>query len=201
MSTTTLYRPVGKREMELILLSNSKAFPPRLNWQPIFYPVLNFDYAAQIAREWNTPDEFSGYVGFVTRFDVDSDYLKKFDVQTVGAEIHQELWIPSEELEEFNSHIVGYIQLEYAYYGQNYKGDSKECVLLQDLNVDNQFVKIKEIVQENDLSHFFQSEKIPLLLNFGYWFVNFKEQELLEQIRKNWEKTYPELTLPKAEMV
>ena len=42
-------------------------FPPRLPEQPIFYPVVNEDYAIKIARDWNVPD--SG-VGYVTRFEV-----------------------------------------------------------------------------------------------------------------------------------
>ena len=69
-NTIKLYRPVGKKELDLIAQSDFKAYPPRLTWQPIFYPVMNFDYAAQIAKEWNTPDEFSGYCGFVTGFDM-----------------------------------------------------------------------------------------------------------------------------------
>ncbi len=54
--TTTLYRPVGPRELELIEASGFRAFPPRLPEQPIFYPVLSFEYAAQIARDWNAKD-------------------------------------------------------------------------------------------------------------------------------------------------
>ncbi len=76
MKTTKLYRPVGLKEMELITESDFKSFPPRLDWQPIFYPVMNQEYAEQIAKEWNTPDEFSGYCGIVTAFDVNSDYLQ-----------------------------------------------------------------------------------------------------------------------------
>ncbi len=46
-----LFRPVGTKELELIAQLDFCAFPPRLEIQPIFYPVLNFDYAAQIARD------------------------------------------------------------------------------------------------------------------------------------------------------
>ena len=49
-----LYRPVGLHELKLIAEAEYKAFPPRLPEQPIFYPVLNFEYAEQIARDWNT---------------------------------------------------------------------------------------------------------------------------------------------------
>ncbi len=50
----TLFRPVGQNELNLIKESGYKAFPPRLPEQPIFYPVLNEEYATQIARDWNT---------------------------------------------------------------------------------------------------------------------------------------------------
>jgi hypothetical protein len=46
-----LYRPVGRKEWELIEATKRHAFPPRLGWQPIFYPVLNQAYAEQIARD------------------------------------------------------------------------------------------------------------------------------------------------------
>jgi len=106
--TTTLYRPVGPAELALIEASGWKAFPPRLPGQPIFYPVLNLEYARQIARDWNVRE--SG-AGFVTRFAVDAAYLARFAVRTVGAAIHQELWVPAEELDTFNSQIVGSIEI------------------------------------------------------------------------------------------
>lgn len=105
---TTLYRPVGQKEYELI--QDSGRFPPRLPIQPIFYPVLNEAYATQIARDWNTKDRASGYTGYVLRFAVRSEFLKEFPVQTVGNAGHKELWIPAERLEEFNAAIVGEIE-------------------------------------------------------------------------------------------
>ncbi len=105
--TVTLYRPVGQAELDLIRQSGNRAFPPRLHWQPIFYPVLNEEYATQIARDWNTKDPASGFVGYVTRFHVRSDFLHNYQVQTVGASSHQEYWIPAEELDAFNESIVG----------------------------------------------------------------------------------------------
>jgi hypothetical protein len=41
--------------------SGWRAWPPRLPEQPIFYPVLNEDYATKIAREWNVPHCGVGY--------------------------------------------------------------------------------------------------------------------------------------------
>lgn len=58
-----LFRPVGQQELDLIHDAQWRAFPPRLVGQPIFYPVLTEDYAVRIAREWNTKDPNSGFVG------------------------------------------------------------------------------------------------------------------------------------------
>lgn len=113
ISTTTLYRPVGLKELELIKASGYLKFPPRLPEQPIFYPVLNQEYATKIARDWNVPASGSG---FVTKFAVKSDYLANFAIQTVGGSICQEYWIPAEELEVFNQNIVGKIEVVLSFY-------------------------------------------------------------------------------------
>jgi hypothetical protein len=107
-NSTILYRPVGPKELALIEQNGWKAFPPRLPDQPIFYPVMNEEYAIQIARDWNVPASGSG---FVTRFAVDADYLSHFTEQVVGGSMHRELWVPAEELEEFNQHIIGLIEV------------------------------------------------------------------------------------------
>jgi len=108
MNATTLYRPTGEKELALIRATGFRAFPPRLPEQPIFYPVLNEEYATQIAQDWNTRD---GGTGYVLRFQVESSYLAQFPVQTAGARIHREYWIPAEELPEFNRRIVGLIEV------------------------------------------------------------------------------------------
>jgi len=109
--TTTLYRPVGQRELELVADSGYTAFPPRLDWQPIFYPVTNEEYASFIAREWNTTDTFSGNIGHVLRFAVNSAFLANYKMQKVGGATALEYWIPSEDLPRFNENIVGNIEL------------------------------------------------------------------------------------------
>jgi hypothetical protein len=117
MNAKMYFRPVGLREAELILAAECKAFPPRLPGQPIFYPVMNAAYAEQIARDWNTRDEQSGYAGFVTRFAVARPYVDQFDEHQVGAAMHRELWIPAAELDNFNQHIIGQIEIIASFYG------------------------------------------------------------------------------------
>ena len=109
-----LYRPVGTKELKLIEESGFTAFPPRLPEQPIFYPVLNKKYATEIASKWNVKQN-EDRKGYVTRFEVDSAYCKQFEVHVVGAHYHRELWVPADELENFNKHIISKIQVVAAY--------------------------------------------------------------------------------------
>src|SRR5688572_16852444 len=108
LKTTILYRPVGPQELASIIASGYREFPPRLPEQPIFYPVLNEEYARQIARDWNVQASGAGYV---TRFAVLKEFLDRYPVQTAGGSIHKELWIPAEDLAEMNRNIVGLIEV------------------------------------------------------------------------------------------
>lgn len=112
-----LYRPVGTAELEFIKQNNYKSFPPRLPEQPIFYPVLNHEYACEIAEKWNT--KTADRKGYVTEFEVDNEYIKNFKVHTVGAKHHQEFWIPAEELANFNAHIIGIIKVTDKFQEEN----------------------------------------------------------------------------------
>jgi hypothetical protein len=106
---STLFRPVGPQE--LIPASGFRRFPPRLPEQPILYPVLTQTYAEQIARDWNSRSEGTGFVGCVTRFAVGTAFLSRYALRQVGTAEHLEYWVPAEELEEFNRHIVGQIEV------------------------------------------------------------------------------------------
>jgi hypothetical protein len=108
--TTTLYRPTGKNELALIEASSYTKFSPRLPEQPMFYPVLNEEYATQIARDWNAKYN-ADKLGYVTKFEVRSDYLADFEIQVVGSSICQEYWIPAEDIGKFNKNIVGKIEV------------------------------------------------------------------------------------------
>lgn len=114
--TITMFRPVGPAELKLIEDSGWRAFPPRLSRQPIFYPVLTEKYAAEIAKRWNVAESGAGYV---TAFEIDADYVERFEVRRVGGREHEELWVPAEELEEFNRLIVGVIRVVRAYGGKS----------------------------------------------------------------------------------
>ena len=76
-----LFRPVGLAELALIVDVEMRSFPPRLPEQPIFYPVLNEQYAAQIAREWNAPSD-PGFAGYVTEFVFNQRHLRRAESQS-----------------------------------------------------------------------------------------------------------------------
>jgi len=108
----TLFRPTGEVSWNSLRESGWRVFPPRLPDQPFFYPVLHEAYATQIARSWNTRD---GGTGYVLRFHVDAGFLQRYEVQTVGSSAHREYWIPAEDLDELNRHLIGRIELMAVY--------------------------------------------------------------------------------------
>jgi hypothetical protein len=77
--------------------------------------VLTEPYAIQIARGWNTVDAASGHVGYVTRFRLPAAYLARYPVRKVGNAEALELWVPAEELDAFNSTIVGLIEVTHEF--------------------------------------------------------------------------------------
>ncbi|WP_380281077.1 ADP-ribosylation/crystallin J1 [Kitasatospora purpeofusca] len=110
--TTTLWRPTGPQELALVEAADWRAWPPRLPDQPIFYPVLNEDYAIRIARDWNVPASGAGYV---TRFEVDTAFLARYPVRQAGGRTILELWVPAEDLPAFNRHLVGRIEVVHEF--------------------------------------------------------------------------------------
>ena len=117
--TLTLWRPTGPAELALVRDSGWRKWPPRLPEQPIFYPVLHEDYATRIAREWNLPRDGEGHV---TRFEVDADFASRYPVQQAGGSTIQELWVPAEELDEFNAHLCGPIKLMRSFLPEHHEG-------------------------------------------------------------------------------
>ena len=106
--TTTLYRLIGPAELDLLRATDMRAWSPRLPNQLIFYPVLNQAYARQIAAEWNIPATSSGYV---TRFHLPTSIARRYPTQQAGGRDKLELWIPADDLDELNHHLIGPIEV------------------------------------------------------------------------------------------
>ena len=190
-----LFRPVGAKEMDLIMNTGNRRFPARLPEQSIFYPVLNIDYAVQIARDWNAKDEKSGYVGFVLSFDVDDYYISKFEIQQAGSSIHQEYWIPAEELVIFNQNIQKNILIAEAYYGNDYTGKALINTTLQGKSYSEQLIYLKNLKESNIMEYTCEvlaqwkiiSQNYFLWKENDYLFVNIQnidKENLLMSMKK-----------------
>ena len=95
IDTVTLWRPAGPEELALVEASGWRKWPPRRAGQPIFYPVLNEEYATKITRDWNARQSGAGYV---TRFQVRRSFLDNYEIHQVGGQTILEYWIPAEDL-------------------------------------------------------------------------------------------------------
>jgi O-acetyl-ADP-ribose deacetylase (regulator of RNase III) len=141
--TVLLFRPVGPAEFELLRAAGWKRWPPRLPEQPIFYPVTNFRYAAEIASKWNVEDSGAGYV---TRFRVRASFMRRYQVQVVGGERHSEWWVPAEELEELNANIVGLIEVIARYGGPSSSRDEAMATSIEAVDGDLLDQRVEAIV-------------------------------------------------------
>lgn len=196
-----LYRPVGLQELELIYDSGMKAFPARLPQQPIFYPVLDLEYARQTASEWNA--KRGQFAGYVTQFKVDDPYISQFEQHTVGSSEHQEFWIPAEEVEEFDQHIIGHIKVVEAHFGDAFQGFVPETFGLQGKNAVAQFTLLTNsyIYKRMDFYLEIKRNHKAIFLNYPFWQkYDFKNQGLkkkvLQVIREAWLTSFPKIPLP-----
>ena len=200
-----LYRPVGLEELLLLFASGMKAFPRRLPEQPIFYPVMNEGYAAQVAREWNMKS--SSFAGFVTRFAVNDTYATSLPVRTVGAREHQELWVPAEKLEEFNAHLEGQVEVIAAFFGGDFKGMIPQRFALKGKNAIAQLVSLNGIHSYSlmDFHGEIAANRDAVFVHFPLWkrrsFVeegvsDAQREALLNATRKAWSDVSPKIPLP-----
>jgi hypothetical protein len=203
----TLSRPVGLHELSLIWDKGMREFPPRLPHQPVFYPVANVDYARQIARDWNTRDEKSGFSGFVLTFQVDSNYLSRFEPHTVGSSVHVEFWIPADDLNSFNAAISGLIRLEEGFFGTAFTGHIPDAYGLKGKDAIAQIVALSKTwdYSRMDVACEISANRKTVFLNWLFWaqhdFSEFgisEEQRgaLLRNLKQCWEFNHIEVPLP-----
>jgi len=106
--TTILYRPVNLKELDFIRQSGWKGFPARLKEHRLFYADINDAYSVQISNEWNIP---AYDVVYITRFKVNSEFISNYKAENAVSNIHNEIRIPPDDLDAFNKHIVGLIEV------------------------------------------------------------------------------------------
>ena len=196
-----LYRPVSLQELELIYDSGMESFPARLPQQPIFYPVLQLEYARQIASEWNAKSGQSA--GYVTQFKVEDQYIGQFEEHKVGGSQYREFWIPVEEMEEFNQHISGHIKVLEAHFGDEFEGYIPDKFGLQGKNAVEQFTVLANsfIYKRMDFYLEIKRNHKAIFLNYPFWqqhdFQNTGlKKKVLQAIREAWLTSFPKIPLP-----
>ena len=182
-----------------------RRFPPRLSHQPIFYPVVNLEYARQIAGEWNPPDKNSGFAGFVTQFGVSSTYLSKFELHTAGSAVHREYWIPATELNSFNRAISGLISVEEGFFGAEFTGYVPDDHRLKGLHATDQFTALSTILDFAEFMSEVSANRKSVFLNCLFWLktslsdpgCNRDQRELfITRLLKAWKLSKIDVPLP-----
>lgn len=157
------------------------------------------------ALHWNTKAGTHG--GFVTRFVVDDVYVSRFERQVVGSREHEELWVPAEELAEFNSRIEGRIEVIGAHFGEGYRGEVPDAAGLRGRDAHEQFVVLAQtlaysgfgVVLEMAVSH------VAVFLNFVFWeredftadgFDRASRDEVLGKLKRAWAESESHGTIP-----
>jgi hypothetical protein len=102
---TTLYRPIGPKERNLLEASGWTRYPEGLFEQLVFYPGSHLESAVQSARTWYVLAYGSG---FITKVELPESFI---DSIFASNEKQDELWVQANSLEEFNQQIVGEIEV------------------------------------------------------------------------------------------
>ena len=156
-------------ELALIFEAEMIAFPPRLPEQPIFYPVLNQGYAEQIARDWNT--QTSPFAGYVTEFEIPAELGETFARHVVGARMHEELWVPAEDLGSFNDALTAPIRVVRAFFGSSFRGHIPSGFGLRGKSAMEQFQVMAGTRTYSGMDFLLESRanRLSIFLNFPFW--------------------------------
>ncbi|MBR5372478.1 MAG: hypothetical protein IK130_09720 [Oscillospiraceae bacterium] len=109
-----LYRPISGEEYRAIEERGFQGFPKRTEGQQILTVLLSQDGAMEIARRLRVEKQKDNKV-YVVSFLVEDSYIRQFPVQYREKPEYSALWIPAEETEILNQHIIGKIRLVTSY--------------------------------------------------------------------------------------
>ena len=109
-----LYRPLNAEEYRAVEARCFRGFPPRAEDQPLFTALLSEEGASQIARHMRIAKESENVV-YVVSFLVEDAYIRQFPVQHMEERDRRALWLPAEEVDILNQHLIGNIRVVAAY--------------------------------------------------------------------------------------
>lgn len=109
-----LYRPMNAEEYQELEARRFHGFPPRAAGQPLFTALLSEEGASQIARHMRIAKQADNTV-YVVSFLVDDAYIRQFPVQHAHERTRRALWIPADEVDILNQHLIGDIRVLASY--------------------------------------------------------------------------------------
>src|SRR6185503_14018102 len=115
----------------------------------------------------------------------------------------QEFWIPAENLDEFNKHIVGHIKVLEAHFGDAFQGFIPDKFGLEGKNAVEQFTLLANSYVYKRMDFFLEVKRNhkAVFLNYPFWLsYDFKNQGLKEKviqaIKEAWLTSFPKIPLP-----
>lgn len=118
-----LYRPICAEEYQEIQTMHFRGFPRRTEDQPLFTALLSQEGASQIASRMRVAKQSNPTV-YVVSFLVDDAYIRQFPVQHTEERDRRALWIPAEEIDILNQHLIGEIRVLASYEVNRSDGDT-----------------------------------------------------------------------------
>ena len=109
-----LYRPLSAEEYRAVEEKGFTGFPPRSEEQPLFTALLSEEGATQIARHMRIAKTAENLI-YVVSFLVDDAYIRQFPIQHANERNRRALWIPADEVDILNQHLIGKIRLIASY--------------------------------------------------------------------------------------
>jgi len=200
-----LWRPVGFTELGLIYDLKMRGFPPRLPEQPIFYPVLNSDYAVQIARDWNTQEPTGA--GYVTEFDLPDSFISQFERKIVGGSEHEEFWIPADRVAELNQLLLQPINVVAGFFHKDFRGLIPEKFGLAGKTATEQFNALVPHLSYSSFDVWCETaaNAKAVFMNFLFWQngcspegreLTESERKLIEFVQHRWREMKCGFDLP-----
>lgn len=118
----------------------------------------------------------------MTEFDINEEYVSKYEPHIVGSAQHEELWVPAEKLSEFNLQIVAPIRISHAFYGEQYIGKNNK---MEDASYIEQFILFRNLKNYNlmDFSYSIQESWKAVAFNYIAW-SNYDYTQDIEEIEK-----------------
>ena len=146
-------------------------------------------------------------MGYVTQFAVPTSHVEGFEPHTVGSSAHVEYWIPAEQLAAFNASIQGIINVEAAYFGDDFRGFVPDKYGLKGKDAVSQFVTMSKI---SDYSTFdfvceVSASRKAVYLNFLFWaqfdftplgIARQQKDAIIKKLSEAWDFNHIEIPLP-----